>query len=216
MSAGAMELALLAAIRDAPDDDGGPLRVYVDWLLERDDVRGAYLARVLAPAPPPDELRALASPAARAWEERLGDGFRIHETLGPWDGVPRRLFFDGTLAELAARMSLLAPLVVVPLSINHRQGRVLVRADCRVLAQVTDYSRARGPRDAQRLCVRALPSLASLAEREHAVRIDYDSARDDGDEGVPRDLAFTRDADELRYTIDGAPRVLAFALPASS
>lgn len=38
-----MEASLLRAVLDSPDDDA-PRLVYADWLLERGDARGEYIA----------------------------------------------------------------------------------------------------------------------------------------------------------------------------
>jgi uncharacterized protein (TIGR02996 family) len=79
------EAALLAAIRAAPDDDA-PRLVYADWLTERGDPRGEYIALACAFAKSHDaEVRrradALEKAHKSAWLARLPVWARAEATL---------------------------------------------------------------------------------------------------------------------------------------
>jgi uncharacterized protein (TIGR02996 family) len=65
----ATEAQLLAAIYANPDDDG-PRLVYADWLQERDDPRGEFIALQLQPAPDraaQKRMRELAKQHQKVW-----------------------------------------------------------------------------------------------------------------------------------------------------
>jgi uncharacterized protein (TIGR02996 family) len=212
-----IELKLLAAIRAAPADEA-PLRVYTDWLLERDDARGKYMALALAPGAPEhpsprwvDELQPAALAAAAVWSARLGEDFRLGGG-GFTPGLPSTMAFAGGIEALVKRAGTLAPLLVQPVTFfMSAGGTAVVRGDWRVLALVERVWQDR----THLVQVLELPSLTSLARREH--RHSPGSDRNAGEtRGVPLTFAFAPDADELRYAIDGAPQSLAFTSPAGS
>jgi uncharacterized protein (TIGR02996 family) len=78
-SAQGIEATLLAQIRAAPDDDA-PRSIYADWLIERGDPLGTFIALQLARAQKRD-------PAVSAEEQKLLD-----ENWRAWLGPASRLF----------------------------------------------------------------------------------------------------------------------------
>src|SRR5262249_37183185 len=80
------ESELLAAVYASPSDDG-PRSVYADWLLERNDPRGEFIALQLA-----SESRQLTK-KERARQQELLVAHR-REWLGPLATLPIRIGFD--------------------------------------------------------------------------------------------------------------------------
>jgi uncharacterized protein (TIGR02996 family) len=74
--------ALLAAVYEAPDDDG-PRAVYADWLVERGDKRGEFIALQLArgDGEPTKRERELEKEHGRAWAGELGKAFGLHDLV---------------------------------------------------------------------------------------------------------------------------------------
>jgi uncharacterized protein (TIGR02996 family) len=212
------EQALLAAIRDARDgDDDGPRRAYADWLIERDDARGAYIRLALAPgASHPffqDEtwqgpLLPAALDACDAWEARFGGRF----SLMPDDferGLPSRVQLQGPFGELVAHATLLAAMTAQDLEVDTDDEGCLARRDWRVVATVSwsDWWGARAREETARVRVHSFPSLDVIAERAHRY------CRYPTPSGQPRALRFARHADELCYRVDERTEVLPFVLP---
>jgi uncharacterized protein (TIGR02996 family) len=207
-----MEAALLAAIRMAPDGDDGPLRVYMDWLLERDDPRGRYLVLMLARDAPryyserwQQEIEPTEIAARAAWKARLDGVFTI--SAGEFEhGLPERVTFWDSFDELFAHADTLARFLRGVLVTVASHGEVLVRRDGRVLAQIDRSSPNSGSTYAQTVRVLALPSLRELAAREHDVPVGLRGA-----EGPwSRDLVFDTETDELYYDVGRTPWTLHF------
>lgn len=187
-----IEAALLEAIRVDPQDTQARL-IYADWLMQRGDVRGEYIATACR-----------AETEARARELWAAHGARWLDALPAWlrtgpreleRGFVSSVTFAGKLEQLVAPERLVQLLAIAPVpGVALADGRwALMRPDGRVCCVVSHHE------DGRRIEVAGLPWLRILASLDISQ--------------LPARVWFARDRDVLMIDAPPgpAPRELPFA-----
>jgi uncharacterized protein (TIGR02996 family) len=194
------EAELLAAIRADPEDDA-PRLVYADYLMQRGDPRGEYIALACNYATY-DQAVAMFERHKATWLAVLPPelrGVRMRH------GLVDQLVYDGSVAELFAPERVAAVLALAPVPdvwLPPDQVHVFFRVDGRVAAQI-QIRPPRAPEGVQRIDIVELPSLrvlATAANPTHTMAEHHDYTH-----GLAVGVRFAADRDVLRYELRDGP-----------
>ncbi|MEO8707311.1 MAG: TIGR02996 domain-containing protein [Kofleriaceae bacterium] len=199
------EAALLSAIRDAPDDDA-PRLVYADWLIERGDPRGEYIA--LACSLGYDAYvaaEALWQQHEQAWRAVLPPILRDARLTRRRHGFIEQLSYPGPIGDVLAADVVAALVALAPIPdvwISSRQVHLYFRSDGRAAVRV-QFLRGGALSGMGHVDVIALPSRRRLARASHP--IDTLPGDHSPNTGLPVHVTFDRHRDVVRYDLRDGP-----------